>query len=271
MIDLTELRKNPEQFKKQILKKDPSYDISALIELDQQHRQLTLQVEALRKEKNEIAKSFSGVITPEVRQRSILIGTQLKDQEAALQLLEKKFNDLYLSCPNPMHDDVPEGGKPENKQVRVFGSKPTFDFTPKDHLTLGNNLGWFDFEAAARMTGSNFALYKGDAVKLLYSLTMLMLKNNIKHGYEVMLPAYMANTKSLEASGQLPKFADGVYKIEGEDLYLIPTSEVSLLNYYRDSILQTDQLAISYSIRERSYVRHETYLRSHFNVNEIHW
>lgn len=242
MIDLTELRKNPEQFKQQIIKKDPSYDIASLIQIDAQHRQLLLEVEALRKEKNEISKSFSAPVSEQIRQRSIEIGKKLKEQEGELEVLEKKFTELYLSCPNPMFDDVPTGGKPENKEVRTFGEKPVFNFTPQDHVTLGNNLGWFDFQTAAKIAGSNFALYKGDAVRMMYALTRLMIKNNIKHGYQPMLPPYLANTKSLEASGQLPKFADGVYKIEGEDLYLIPTSEVSLLNFYRDSILEADQL-----------------------------
>ncbi|HSW75771.1 MAG TPA: serine--tRNA ligase [Candidatus Saccharimonadales bacterium] len=242
MIDLAELRKNPEQFKKEVLKKDPSYNISALISLDIQFRQLSLEVEALRKEKNDLAKNVHGAITPELREKSIEIGKQLKEKEQLLTQVEKDFSAAYISCPNIMHERVPVGGKLENKEVRAIGSKPTFNFTPKDHVTLGNDLGWFDFAAAAKIAGSNFALYKGDAVKLMYALTHLMLKNNVKHGFEPILPPYMANTKSLEANGQLPKFAEGVYKIEHEDLYLIPTSEVSLLNYYRDTIFEPDDL-----------------------------
>lgn len=242
MIDLTELRKNPELCKQQILKKDPSYDIDALIKFDGQHRQLVLEVEALRKEKNEISKSVSGPVSMQVRKRSIEIGKELQAKEVTLESVEKKFHDLYLACPNPMHVDVPAGNKPENKEIRHFGSKPKFNFTIKDHVTLGNNLGWFDFSAAAKIAGSNFALYKGEAVRVMYALTRMMLQINIKHGFNPMLPPYLANTKSLESSGQLPKFADGVYKIEDQDLYLIPTSEVSLLNYYRDEILTSDQL-----------------------------
>ncbi len=242
MIDLAELRKNPEQFQQKILKKDPSFPIANLIQADVAHRELMVDVEALRKEKNDISKSFSGPVTDQIRQRSIEIGKALKEKELLLQNSEKTFHDLYLSCPNPMADDVPAGNKPENKEVRNFGSKPKFQFTPKDHVTLGNDLGWFDFNAAAKIAGSNFALYKGESVRMMYALTRMMIQTNIKHGFSPMLPPYMANAKSLEASGQLPKFADGVYKIEGEDLYTIPTSEVSLLNYYRDSILEADQL-----------------------------
>jgi seryl-tRNA synthetase len=242
MIDLAELRKNPEHFKQHILKKDPSYDVQALIQADSLHRQLLTAVDALRKEKNDLSKSVTGKISEEQRARSIQVGKELKEKETALHIAEAQFQELYLACPNPMHDDVPAGGKPENKSVREFGPKPKFNFEIKDHVTLGNNLGWFDFETGAKVAGTNFALYKGEAVRIMYALTRLMIKNNIKHGFEVTLPPYMANTASLQASGQLPKFADGVYKIEGEDLYLIPTSEVSLLNYYRDTIMTPAQL-----------------------------
>ncbi len=242
MIDLAQLRKNPQQMTKEILKKDPSYNVELLITLDADFRKLSLEVEQLRYEKNELAKSVKGAITDEVRQKSIEIGKLLKEKETLLVDLEKRFNDLYMSCPNTTYAEVPAGNKPENKEVRSFGQKPKFDFEVKDHVTLGNDLGWFDFAAATKIAGSNFALYKGDAVRLLYSLTQLMIKTNVKHGFDLMLPPYMANTKSLEGSGQLPKFADGVYKIQDEDLYLIPTSEVSLLNYYRDTIFEEQDL-----------------------------
>lgn len=242
MIDLTALRKNPEQFKQDIAKKDPSYNISLLIDLDIEFRKLSVEVEQLRKEKNDLAKSVQGPISQDVRNRSIEIGKSLKEKEVLLVELEKKFTLHYLSCPNVMYNEVPHGNKPENKEVRNFGKKPTFDFEIKDHVTLGNALGWFDFPAATKIAGSNFALYKGDAVRLMYGLTHLMIKTNVKHGFELILPPYMANTKSLEGSGQLPKFADGVYKIEGEDLYMIPTAEVPLLNYYRDTIFESHDL-----------------------------
>lgn len=242
MIDLVQLRKNPERFKEAVLKKDPSYDIDGLIQADEQYRELLLTIEVLRKKKNDLAKAFSGTVTEQMRQESSQIGKLLKEQEEKLHTVELNFQNLYMSCPNPMHEDVPEGNKPENKQVRLIGSKPEFNFAPKDHVTLGNQLGWFDFATASKITGSNFALYKAPAVQLMYALTRLMIKNNIKHGFEISLPPYMVNKKSLEASGQLPKFADGVYKIQDEDLYLIPTAEVSLLNYFRDSIFELDQL-----------------------------
>ena len=242
MLDLTEFRKNPDTFKKEVLKKDPSFDVDLFLALDEQFRNISLEVEALRKIKNDLAKEAKSGITSEIRERSIQAGKELKQKELILEEVEKQYKSMMLSCPNIMYPDVPVGGKEKNKEVKVVGEKKSFDFAVKDHLQLGNELGWFDFEGAARITGSNFAMYKGDGVKLLYSLTWLMLKNNIKHGFEPVLPPYLVSTKSMETSGQLPKFADGAYKVEDESLYLTPTSEVNLLNYYRDSILQVDEL-----------------------------
>jgi seryl-tRNA synthetase len=244
MIDLASLRHNEGDIVARILLKDPKFDVQGLIAADKAFRALSLEVESLREEKNKLADQAKIGFTQELRLQSIEIGRLLKEKEQVLKSVEADFKNLYESCPNPAQADVPAGNKEANKVVREFGSKRIFDFEPQSHVELGNNLEWFDFEAAARMTGSNFALYKGDAVKLLYSLTHLMLKNNISYGFHPILPPYLVNTRSLEAAGQLPKFADGVYKIENEDLYLSPTSEVNLTNMYRDMILDRGQLPV---------------------------
>lgn len=244
MIDLALLRKNPDNIKKQILKKDPSFDVQSLISLDAQLRAISLDLEALRKTKNDLAAQAKSGITDEIRQRSIEVGKSIKQKEQLHNEIKEKFDALYLGCPNGAEDMVPEGNKESNEVVKKVGEQQKFDFEPQSHVELGNDLGWFDFEGAARMTGSNFALYKGDGVKLLYSLTMLMLKNNIKHGFNPILPPYLVSTKSMEVAGQLPKFADGAYKVENENLYLIPTSEVNLTNLYRDTILDRSEIPL---------------------------
>lgn len=244
MIDLALLRKDSDYIKKLLYKKDPSFVIEALIKADKDLREISLEVEALRNKKNELASQAKQGITDELRGQSIEIGKSLKQKEVVLEQAEKAFEELYLACPNVPHEDVPAGGKEANVVVKTVGKQAEFSFEPKNHVDLGNTLGWFDFEAAAKMTGSNFALYKGDGVRLLYSLTMLMLKNNMRHGFTPILPPYLINTQSLTVAGQLPKFKDGVYKVEDEDLYLSPTSEVNLTNLYRDQILQTQELPI---------------------------
>ncbi len=134
------------------------------------------------------------------------------------------------------------GFKEANKVVKEVGKKPTFSFPIKNHLELGTALGWIDFERASVIAGSNFALYRGDAVKLLYSLTMLMLRTNMKHGFELILPPYLVNEQSLVVASNFPKFRDQVYSIPEDQLYLSPTSEVNLTNFYRNHIFMASEL-----------------------------
>lgn len=242
MIDLTFLRNEPEVVRALVKKKDPSFNISRLIELDAQVKELRSQVDALRAQKNELARSAKGGVTAEQRDASIALGKSLKEQETQLADLEVVFRELYLSCPNLPVQDIPEGNKESNKVVKEFGQKPTFTFEPQHHLELGQKLGWLDFERAAVMTGGQFALYKGEAVKLMYALTMMMLKNNIKHGFEPVIPPYLVNEKSLETASNFPKFRDQVYSIPEDGLYLSPTSEVNLANLYREHIFAAADL-----------------------------
>jgi seryl-tRNA synthetase len=242
MIDLSLLRNSPQETIEALQKKDPLFNAQELKEIDELFRKQSIEVEALRKEKNDLAVSAKSGITDEIRARSIEVGKELKTLEDQLTQTEAEFKKLYNSCPNIMHADVPAGNKESNQVVREIGAQPLFSFPIKNHLELGNSLGWFDFEGAARMAAGNFALYRGDAVRLLYSLTQLMMKNNMKYGFEPILPPYLINQKSLEIVGQLPKFAQGVYKIEDENLYLTPTAEVNLTNLYRDQIFQDHEL-----------------------------
>lgn len=244
MIDLGLLRQNPDHVISLLAKKDPSFNIRRLITLDQEVKAIRLEVETLRSQKNELANQAKGGITESIRTQSIELSKSLKEKEQKLIDLEHEFKALYLSCPNLPMADLPEGGKESNKVVKEVGKKPTFSFPIKNHLELGNALGWFDFERAAVMTASNFALYKGDAVKLVYSLMMFMFKNNLSHGYTPILPPYLVNEKSLEVASNFPKFKDQVYDVKEDHLYLSPTSEVNLTNLYRDTIFAPHELPV---------------------------
>lgn len=244
MIDLGLLREDSQKMIALLQKKDPLYPAQQLIDLEQQLRKITLEVESLRHEKNELARQGRAGVTQELRERSIAVGKALKEKETILQKLEEEFHALYLSCPNIVQEDVPAGTKENNVVVKEVGNKPLFQFPVKNHVTLGSALGWFDFESAATIAGSHFALYKNDAVKLLYALTMFMLKNNMKHGYNIVLPPYLVNEQSLEVAGNFPKFKDQVYAIPQDDLFLSPTAEVNLANLYRDHIFLLDELPV---------------------------
>lgn len=244
MIDLVLLRDNPDFVFERIKKKDPQFSIEKLYTLDKEVRVLAAAVEALRAEKNELARQGKSGVTEALKERSRDISAQLKEKEEQLTFINEEFKALYLRCPNIITDDVQSGNKEENKVVKIVGKQPIYSFPLKNHVELGEALGWFDFEAAARMSGSNFALYKGDAVRLMYSLMMYMFNNNIKHGYNPVLPPYLVTEKSLEGASNFPKFKDDVYSVTADNLYLTPTSEVNLANMYRDAILSPEQLPI---------------------------
>ena len=244
MIDLALLREDQQRVKSLILSKEPTFPIDQLSTLDQQVKTVRSEVENLRKEKNALASMGAQGATPENREKSIQIGKSLKVQETELERLEKELNALWLSCPNIPNPDLPVGDKAANKPVKTVGTQPTFGFQPKNHVELNEKLGWFDFDTAASMSGSGFVLYRSQGVKMIYALTRLMLKNNASQGFEPMLPPYLVNEKGLYNAGNLPKFAGDYYKVEDENLCLIPTAEVNLTNVFAGKILPAEQLPI---------------------------
>jgi seryl-tRNA synthetase len=242
MIDLARLRETPDEVIALLKEKEPRFDAYLLLQLDKQLRELRAAVEELRHTKNELAKRAQSGVTDAIRAESIAVGKVLKEKEELLVQVQEQFQNLYLMCPNIPEKDLPEGGKEANKAVKVVGEKPYFSFPIKNHLDLGEKLGWLDFQAATKIGGANLALYKGDAVKLLYALSMFMLKNNMKHGYSPILPSTMVNEKSLEVTGNFPKFKDQVFSIPEDKLFMTPTAEVNLTNLYRDTILMAQEL-----------------------------
>ncbi len=244
MIDLNRLREETTRVKDLILRKEPTFNVDQLITLDLEVKSTKSTIEQLRKEKNELAAQGAKGITPELREKSIELGKKIKALETALEENEKAHNDLWLSCPNLPQDDLPLGNKEANKPVKAFGSKKDFSFTPKNHVELNEQAGWFDFQTAASMSGAQFALYRGTGVKVIYALTRLMLKNNVKYGFEPIIPPYLVTEKALYNSGNLPKFRGDYYEVPAQGLCLIPTAEVSLTNIYANKILHTNQLPL---------------------------
>jgi seryl-tRNA synthetase len=244
MIDLGLLRDYPERLSAEIKRKDPYFPVGQLIELDKRVRAGKQEVESLRAEKNELARTAQQGVTPETRERSRSVGMLLKAAEDQLAILEKEFQSLYLFCPNILLPEVPDGGKESNKTIRVEGQRPDFGFTPKNHVELGVHNGWLDFEAAARTSGSHFVLYRNQGVNLVYALALFMFEHNRAYGYSPVLPPYLVNERTLEGASNFPRFKKDVYTIEADNLYLIPTSEVNLTNLYRDAIFQLDELPV---------------------------
>ena len=244
MIDVALLRDKPQLISDLILRKEPTFPVDQLIQADAHARSLRMSVENLRKEKNALAALGPKSNTPENREKSIELGKKLKVGETDLEAAEKTLQTLWLACPNIPNEELPLGNKEANKAVKVVGSKPIFGHSIKNHLELNERAEWFDMEVAARMAGSGFVFYTPLGTKVIYALTRLLLKNNASFGFQPVLPPYVITEKGLYNSSNLPKFAGDYYKIEQEDLNLIPTAEVSLTNIYADKILAADQLPL---------------------------
>jgi len=244
MIDLALLRKDKTYIIGLCKKKDPSFDIEKLAWLDEEVRRLRLISENLRHEKNELVEQSKVNLNAESIAKSRQISQNLKHLDEDLKVIEAQFEDLYLRCPNLILNDVPEGGKDHNVDVKSWGIKPKFNFAILNHLELGKINQWFDFEAAANMSGSQFALYKGEAVKLVYALMIYMFNNNLNYGFYPILPPYLVNEKALTIASNFPRFKDEVYAIEKDGLYLTPTAEVNLTNIYQNRIIESEQLPI---------------------------
>jgi seryl-tRNA synthetase len=243
MIDLHFARENPVLFCERVRKKEPSFDAQKLLQLDAQLRDLQRIVEELRHQRKMLAAQHKAP-SDELREQARTVHQALKDHEQKLDQLEHQFKQLYLYCPNLPLSEVPEGNKEANLVVKTWGNQPTFSFNPRHHLDLNDHAKWFDLTAAARMAGSQFVWYNTTGASLIYTLAMFMMQHNQRHGYQLMLPPYLVNEASLEGAAQFPKFRDGVYGVKDEDLYTIPTSEVSLTAFYRDHTFVEEELPV---------------------------
>ncbi|HDI11359.1 MAG TPA: serine--tRNA ligase, partial [Candidatus Acetothermia bacterium] len=238
MIDLQRIREDPEGVLRRLRKRDPNVSLDGILALDERRRSLIREVEELRRRRNtgsqEVARlqregrvEEAGALIAELK----MVSQRLKELEAELSQVERELEAELLSLPNIPHDSVPTGTKEEKVILRTYGVKPEFDFQPRNHVELGKSLGILDFERAAVITGSRFPLYIGDGALLELSLIKWMFELHVReHGYIPVLPPILANRRSFEVSGQLPKFADDLYHCERDDLFLNPTAESLLAN-----------------------------------------
>jgi len=207
------------------------------------------KVEALRFELNKTSKLI-GRMKKDKEDASSEIAAMKKVSEETrileekLKTVDEELKSILLNIPNIPHESVPEGLSPENnEEVRMWGEKPEFSFSPKPHWEIGKNLGILDFERASKITGSRFAVYLGKGALLERALINFMLDIHTREkGYKEVIPPFIVNEASLTGTGNLPKFEDDLFKLHGLSWYLIPTAEVPLTNYYRDEILEKESL-----------------------------
>jgi seryl-tRNA synthetase len=251
MLDLKFVRENIETVEEALRKRRSGLSLGGFRELDARRRETLVAVEALRAERNAASEEI-GRLRREKKDASALmermktVSAQVKEAEAGLPGVEAEMEALLLGIPNLPDASVPDGaGEEDNPVVRTWGTPRDFGFPPRDHVDLGESLGILDFERAAKIAGGRFCLLKGAGARLERALVNFMLDvHTAEHGYTEMLPPFMANSASFLGTGQLPKFEEDLFKVEGTDYYLIPTAEVPVTNVVRDEILDEASLPL---------------------------
>jgi len=287
VLDINLIRENSKEVEAALKKRDPAVDLAGVLELDKRWRGLLQQVEDLRAERNEISaggegrqgKEFgsevsglssknhqslalepnSGELPAEKSDkfgRAREIKANLKKLEPELAEIGAELTDVLLALPNVPHESVPVGEKEDREVVKEWGEKPEFDFEFKNHVELGKYLGILDFERAATIAGAQFPLYIGDGALLEWSLINFMLRHQVfENGYTPVIPPHLMSSASALVHTTLPKFADDVYKVEKDDLYLIPTAEAVLVNMHRDETFSESDLPKKYTAYTPCYRR----------------
>ncbi|WP_022670617.1 serine--tRNA ligase [Hippea alviniae] len=251
MLDINILRKNPELLKDNLAKRHSDINVDELIELDKSLRKAKAELDELLSKRNKLSKEIGRRKAKKESADDLIdevnrINQQIEETEENYNKLYKDFMDRWLLVPNILEDDVPVGkDENDNVEIRRVGELPKFDFKPKEHHEIAQNLGILDFERAAKLSGSRFVIYKGDGAKLERALINFMLDlHTKKHGYTEIIPPYIVNYEIMVGTGQFPKFIEEAYETDGQ--YLIPTAEVPLVNMHREEILNEDDLPLKY-------------------------
>jgi seryl-tRNA synthetase len=266
MLDLAYVRDNLPLVEEKLRSRgaDPNQLLGGFREVDANRRALTHELEKALARRNELSKKIGplmgaekkGALAPEQKSELEALSTEVMKLKEGIPALEeqqraadKKLYDILATVPNLPHDSVPVGrDEAANVEVKKWGTKPEFDFTPKPHWELGEQLGVLDLNRASKITGARFALYWDLGAKLERALANFMLDlHTSEHGYTEVLPPYLVNAESMYGTGQLPKFEEDLFKVPHNDrtLYLIPTAEVPVTNIYRDETLEAAKLPIS--------------------------
>lgn len=263
MIDPKILRQSSDEVAANLARRGFAFDAGAYLELESERKELQVQVEALRNERNASAKQIGQAKARGEDATPLLeavkdLGLKLDTADARLQLVLQQLQDIELGLPNLLHADVPDGKEEsDNKEVRRWGEPPAMDFKARDHVELGAQSGLLDFDTAARISGSRFSILRGPLARLQRALIQFMLDvHTAEHGYEETYVPYLVQADALLGTGQLPKFEADLFRTATETpYYLIPTAEVPLTNMARDSIIDARELP-------RRFVAHTPCFRS---------
>lgn len=252
MLDIKEMRRDPERVAKAVGRRGKEIDMKPFFEADEKRRQIIAKVEELQAQRNAKSKEVgqlkrNGENADALMAEVSAIKEEIEKLEASKEDVDKFVTEFVTSIPNMPKDDIPDGGEDDYHVERTWGTPREFDFEPKAHWELGEALDILDFNRAAKVTGSRFVFYKGLAARLERAVIAFMIDMHTdKHGYTELIPPYMTNSTSDFGTGQLPKFAEDMFHLENTDYYLIPTAEVPVTNYHRDEILTEKDLPVKY-------------------------
>jgi len=253
VLDLRFVRRNLEIIATSLKKRGSDLNVNEFLQLDQRRREILAKVETLRAKRNRVTseipqKKHAHEDITSLLQEAKTLSRQIEALDKELKEVERGIYDFLVNLPNIPHPSVPIGkDETENVVVKFWGEKPIFSFSPKPHWEIGEKLNILDFKRAAKISGSRFAVYRGGGAALERALINFMLDLHVQeHGYIEIFPPFLVNEKTMFGTGQLPKFKEDLFKIEGEDYYLIPTAEVPVTNLHQDEILQEAQLPIKY-------------------------
>lgn len=254
MLDIKFVRDNPEEVLTALKNRGNSLTLDGFMELEKERRDILGEVEVLKSQRNAVSKQISEMKknkenTDEIVAQMRQVGDKIGALDARLKEVETGLRDIMLNIPNIPNASVPVGkDENDNPEIRKWSEPKQYDFTPKPHWEIGEDLDILDAERAAKVTGARFTFYKGLGARLERSVINFMMDLHTgEHGYTEMLAPFIANKESMTGTGQLPKFAEDMFKLEGMDYYLVPTAEVPTTNYHRGEILDGAQLPEYYS------------------------
>ena len=249
MLDIKRIRQNPQELIDALKNRNSTIDITELLDLDQKRRDALGQVEALKNKRTTESKKIGmlmkqGGDVEAIKEEMRQLGDEIADLDKQVADIDDRINYIVMRLPNYPHASVPIGkDDTENVEQRRWGTPREFAWAPKAHWDIGTDLNILDFEAAAKISGARFTVYRGLGARLERAVINFYMDTHAADGYTEVLPPYMVMRTTMEGTGQLPKFEEDAYKVD-QDTFLIPTAEVPVTNLYRDMILDGDQLPI---------------------------
>ncbi len=254
MLDIKFVRDNMEVVQQALVNRGNNLNLDEFLTLERERRALLSQVEALKNNRNTVSQEISRLKkakenADELVVQMRLVGDQIAELDAKVKEVEAALQTIIINIPNMLHESVPVGqDENSNVEVRTWGTLPVFETAPLAHWEIGEKLNILDFERGGKVTGARFTFYRGLGARLERSLINFMLDMHTReHGYTEFFPPFIANKDSMMGTGQLPKFAEDMFKLEGLDYYLIPTAEVPITNFHRGEILDVKDLPLYYT------------------------